>query len=97
MSKGLFCKHCALFTQEKVGHNQGVKVNRLVTEALTEYNDLTEKDGWLEMHESSNYLHICVASVEANRARLHPITEAWGIRIYLLEVTETMGNFVRNR
>ncbi|XP_063216569.1 uncharacterized protein LOC134527639 [Bacillus rossius redtenbacheri] len=62
VSKGLFCKYCALFAQEKVGHNKGVKVNRLVMEALTTFKDLTANDGYLETHERSNYHRACVAS-----------------------------------
>ncbi|XP_050505348.1 52 kDa repressor of the inhibitor of the protein kinase-like [Diabrotica virgifera virgifera] len=58
--KGLFCKYCALFAQEKAGHNKGVKLGRLVIEPLTRFKDLTGKDGDLQTHERSLYHKTCV-------------------------------------
>lgn len=58
--KGLFCKYCALFAQEKAGHNKGVKLGRLVVEPLTRFKDLTGKDGDLQTHERSLYHKNCI-------------------------------------
>lgn len=58
--KGLFCKYCALFAQEKAGHNKGAKLGKLVIDTLTKFKDLTGKDGDLQNHKRSLYHKNCI-------------------------------------
>lgn len=58
--KGLFCKYCALFAQEKLGHNKGAKLGKLVIDTLTKFKDLTGKDGDLQNHKRSLYHKNCI-------------------------------------
>lgn len=64
LKKGLFCKYCVLFAQEKAGHNKGVKLGKLVVCPLTKFKDLTGKDGDLQAHERSVYHRHCVEAAK---------------------------------
>ncbi|XP_063235854.1 52 kDa repressor of the inhibitor of the protein kinase-like [Bacillus rossius redtenbacheri] len=53
--KGLFCVYCSLFSAHAAGHNNGMKLGKLVTEPLTKFSKLTGKDGDLEVHDKTEY------------------------------------------
>lgn len=58
--KGLFCKYCALFCNEKCGHNKGPPVQRFVSLPVTTFAKLLGKDGYLQTHENTSYHKECV-------------------------------------
>lgn len=60
VEKGLFCKFCVLFSDEKCGHNKGMVAQNLVTRPLTSFAKLLGKDGFIQTHENTAYHKVCV-------------------------------------
>lgn len=53
--KGLYCKYCALFSQEYSGHNKGVHLQSFVKKPVTSFAKLLGKEGFIENHERNVY------------------------------------------
>lgn len=54
--KGLFCKYCSIFANQKlVGGKKTVPLQKLVTEPLQKFAKLTGKNGDLESHAAHTY------------------------------------------
>ncbi|KAJ8872200.1 hypothetical protein PR048_025802 [Dryococelus australis] len=67
ISRGLFCKYCALFAPGHVGgFHKTVQLSQLATRPLAQFSKLLGKDGYMNMHAEKTYHKHAVAAGKTN-------------------------------
>jgi len=67
LKNGVFCKVCALFSQEEAG---GTKLSHLVKVPLQAYAHLTGVDGYLDSHLLTSYHKACTKKANDFKATM---------------------------
>ncbi|XP_026819515.1 uncharacterized protein LOC113558219 [Rhopalosiphum maidis] len=66
VKKGLFCKNCAIFTNDiLVGGQKTISVKKLVTEPLIKFANLLGKHGDLDCHSQTQYHKLAIVKSES--------------------------------